>query len=322
MIGNVIDMPDVKPAPGLDCCRMEGTRMNMVNVPRRDGIRLAVTGTLCVLVAGCTGAATNLAAAPTALMASRQPAPRTSPTPGKAIPTATLLAEAGKAWATVKSVHITGTFVGAGPSPHWVVQPAGTPAVLQTYDMRVATVGSGNTESFIGEGRVRGPGFAIDVIHIDNKTYLRGDAAYYRLLGPKAVAVTGHWLVDTFIEFPEPTVSSPQGTAVYPESTLLPSISSQMQLIPNPPLYGVSVTRGPQRLWDGKSVIPLHFSGNGFPPADLYLAATGTPYQVRAVTTEANIGWSETANYSQYNVPFTVKAPVGAIDIHSVQQDS
>ncbi len=239
-----------------------------------------LAGLLVSVLLGCSSAATR---------------PRPAPSPSRASseaakPAATIVDDARSALLSATSVHISGTFTTVGESA--------AASSTQRLDLRLTRVNgepaATGTVTTVTRDGAKSQTVTLSLIRLGTHLYIRGDRAYYARIGPKAVAVAGRWLV-----FP---TSQDMSVANLTDVSALAA--------------GFSATKGGRVEGTrslGSSTAVVVTAGIG---ATLFVAATGPsrPLRLQRAGT-APEGVTGTLDFTDYDVPLTVAAPAGAIDI-------
>jgi hypothetical protein len=244
---------------------------------------LAMASVLTALVLGCSGNATHPRAVPT-----------TPPPSGEAgKPAGVVIADARKALLAATSVHVTGTIT---------VAPAATGTQAQRFDLRLTRIkkqpAATGTVTTVTRAGTKTTSVTLDLVRVGSAIYIRGDRAYYARIGPKAAAVAGRWL-----SFPASQDRSVAGLTDI--ATLSAGISTGAR----------DRISGSARL-NGVTVVVVMAGAS----SKLYVSASGPPRPVRLQRALAQpAGATATLDFSGYDAPLTVAAPVGAIPLAKVR---
>jgi hypothetical protein len=245
--------------------------------------RPLLLGTLLpTLLLGCSSTATHPRAVPTK--------PRSSGEAGK--PAGVVVADARKALLAAKSVRVTGSFTLTG---------SGTGASTQRLDLRLTHVrgqpaATGTVTTVTGSGAKR-TSVTLALIRLGPTLYIRGDRAYYARIGPKAVAVTGRWL----------SLPIAQDKAVA-DVTDVAAVAAGLSPTANDRLGGTSKI-------GGLTVLQVTAGSD----ATLYVSAQGAGRPVRLERSlTAAAGVKGTLDFTDYDVPLTVSAPAGAVELNAL----
>jgi len=175
----------------------------------------------------------------------------------------------------------------------------------QIIDVRVAR-GAGDaplatgTVTTLKRATGKSSSVTLALIRVGSVLYIRGDRAYYARIGPKAAAVTGHWLF-------MPITKDPRTADLTDIKQLAAGLSSAAS----------ATNLGVRQLGSVSAVAVRAASG-----AVLYVAATGLPRPLRLLRSAGSVPASSTLgtlDFAGYDAAVTVKAPAGAIDIATVR---
>jgi hypothetical protein len=186
------------------------------------------------------------------------------------------LAKVKAAAATVKSVHVHGSFAQGGKS--------------LGIDLHI--------KKDAGVGRLSLDGGTLDVVRIGSTSYFRGDATALQASGAsaaQAALVAGKWI---------------KGSSSSGAFQAFSSFLDLTQLMNNILDPSGSVTVGDTSTVNDVKTVAL--VDNGSSGGTLYIALQGKPLPVKIVNTGSSGG---TATFDQYDQDVTVKAPSGAVDL-------
>jgi hypothetical protein len=149
-------------------------------------------------------------------------------------------------------------------------------------------------------GTITALNFPVSIISVGGTSYIKGPTAFW--VASKVPAAAAAKLGNRWVKVP--------ADADFSSSFTLSGLASSL----NKPDAGVTinpkVTTGK---FNGQKVVIVSESDG----SQLYVAATGTPYPLRVVSTAKSSGGAGDATFSEFGKRVALKAPAGAIDASS-----
>ena len=190
-------------------------------------------------------------------------------------PPAQVLADAKQAATSAAAVHVIGRLAASG-------QP-----------IRIDMTTSGKD----AKGTMSENGISFDFVRVGDKVYIRGSDAFWKDFGGAAAAqlLHGRWLVASATKGPLASVAT---------------ITSIGRLFQQASSSHGKLTNGGETTYRGQKVVAIRDPSKG---GTLYVAASGTPYPIAIVRTQA--GGSGAVVFDDWNASVAVKAPKDAVDL-------